>query len=101
MSFKELVNKDMAILFNSEEIATSIMMIPYMGVPYSLDVIFDESEQSVNLGMDTVSTNPVITLPICRLRHELSNKDIVVIDSKQYRVRDKEPDGTGIIDILL
>lgn len=101
MTFKQLFKKDMDTFYNAEELAVTGKLTPSEGEPYLIDGIFDESEQSVDVGINVVSTNPVFNVPAYKIRGTLTNHDVITINEKEYRVKDFEPDGAGCIDILL
>ena len=101
MNFKQLQERDLGQMYNTDEFGVSAVYYPKVGESYPIDGIFDEPTQAAELGVGVVTTAPTFNVMETALKTIPSNQDEIQIDGKRYRVRDYEPDGVGTADILL
>jgi hypothetical protein len=92
---------DLDSFINTDEFAKSVTYAPTIGTPKTVNVIFDNAFYEAHLlGAPVDSMNPS-----CEGKESdfigISGNDVITIEMVTYYVVGYEPDGTGIIKIVL
>jgi hypothetical protein len=105
MGFKEDLASDMTdVFFSTNDFAIVATYNPVSGAAYSVNGIFDAAYKSVdpNSGATVSTTQPVFKMAAADIRSgDPVQGDTITIDGTEYRIRDPQPDGKGIIDLYL
>jgi hypothetical protein len=103
MGFKADINSDLSsVFFNTEEFAVSAVYNPAGGTSYAIKGIFDEAYEGVNPnGAEVMSTQPKIQTAVSFVRGVSGPGDTITIEGTTYKIREYQPDGVGLVDLLL
>ena len=106
MSFKSELDDDLSSVFlNNKEFAESVLVTPKSGspVPYNIDGIFDEAYELVDPGSEAnvSAVRPVLQVKSTVTTLTIVQEDTVNIRTVDYQVTDVQPDGVGILLLIL
>lgn len=97
---------DLAIFFATSDFGVSATLTPGTGSAITLNGIFDNAHQMVD--MDNASVSSVAPVFTCRTSDldglrmgKARGGDQIVIAGVTYLVRDAQPDGTGVTALIL
>jgi len=79
-------------LFNTDFFAQTVTYTPQIGVPFTIDVIFDDEYFDA---IEVATTNPQITGQLISFLTPPTKGDTVEINSVLYTTKNPEPDSTG------
>ncbi len=105
-TFKECLKDDLDTFINEKEFAVAVSYnSPANGVVgLAISGIFtDEFEQAApETDMQVQSIAPVVRVKTCEIPNEkVRPGDWVTIESVEYIIKEDQPDGTGITDLIL
>jgi hypothetical protein len=104
-SFKADLASDMAdVFFNTDDFADVATYNPASGASYSVNGIFDAAYKSVdpNSGATVSTEQPIFTMAAADVRSGRPIQgDTITIAEIEYKIRDPQPDGKGLITLFL
>ncbi len=103
MSLHEIMERDMDILFRPEDFGEEVVYTPSGGAAVTIYAHFDQAYEAVDSGSQAVvmSTQPKLTVPTSWLPDAADQDDLVRVRGRNYRVVELQPDGAGLVDVLL
>lgn len=97
MSLKDDLINDLDEIFELNEFAVSVVL----STGNKIAGIFDDEYRGVNLqGGDIRTTSPQVLCKVADVE-DVSLGALITINSKNYTVIERQPDGTGLITLIL
>lgn len=103
-TFRDILEEDLQdVFFDTKEFARVGVYTPLSGTPFNLKGILDYPFEEVLPGtsVGVQGTSPKFKCREADLKYGVSKGDKITIKLIEYNVKENQPDGTGISDLIL
>ena len=104
MTFKDDIDDDLGNMLSDDEFGTEITYIPQVGDAFTVNVLFDNEYEGVEVGDEgavVTDQKPMITVRLSDFTNDPAVDDECTINSVDYKIIDIQKDGTGAADLIL
>jgi len=93
--------EDLSPFFDNNDFAITVTLTPVVGLPTTFSGIFDDEYRAFDAGeVDVIGSNPRLHTASTSVSTAKVG-DTITANSKNYKIVNFEPDGTGITVIIL